>query len=135
MLKNQFSKKNTGKWVKILFLAIFEFLVSKGHFGPFSAISADKPDLSKFLVKCREKKIYCTMVLRICSFSILKIKHWQNFSCERYLRFIFCCSEKRSCFSHVNPIFSKVFKILLLTLLKTFYVKYSIFTFFELNLS
>ena len=104
-------------------------------FRPISGHFCRKTRFKQIFSEMSRKKIYCTMVLRICSFSILKIKHWQNFSCERYLRFIFCCSEKRSCFSHVNPNFSKVFKILLLTLLKTFYVKYSIFTFFELNLS
>ena len=56
MLKNQFLKKKLGKWEKMVFLAIFDFLMNKGCFCQFRAILAEKPDLSKFLEKCREKK-------------------------------------------------------------------------------
>ena len=101
-----------------------------GLLEPFRAISAKKPDLSNFLVKSPKKYVYYPQVLRTWSLSILKIKQWQNFLYEQYLRYVFWSLEKRSCFSAAN----QNSKSTCWGHLKRFHLKYTIFTFFKLNL-
>ena len=99
--------------------SIYWHLSYIGLLEPFRAISAENPDFGNILVKSPKKYLYYPQVLRTWSSSILKIKQWQNFLYEQYLRCILIF-RKKIMFQQRK---SKYFKIHFLIPSKTISVK------------
>ena len=65
---------------KSCFWPFLDFLGNKGPFGAISNHFGRKTRFTQIFIEISRKKVYYANVLRAFSFSILKIKLWQNFS-------------------------------------------------------